>query len=1130
MSFVHLHVHTAYSLLDGASRIKDLIARTKDLGMTSLAITDHGSMYGALEFYRESMKQGIKPIIGCEVYLAPESRFDRREIDGMKYFHLILLAETNQGYQNLVKLVSRANIDGFYYKPRIDKDLLREFHEGLICLSACIAGEIPVAILNKNLDRASKLIDEYVEIFGRDNFFLEIQNHGLPAESIVREKLKQLASIKNLKLVATNDLHYINRGDSDFHDVLLCVQMGKTIDSPKRLKFNSDDYYLKSPEEMSELFRDFPEAIENSNLIADRCNVEIEFGKLQLPSFPIPTEFETAAEYLRDLCEKNLSNRYENQTPEILERLDTELQIIHQMGFDEYFLIVWDFIHWAKSKNIAVGPGRGSAAGSIVAYLLEITEIDPLRFNLLFERFLNPERVTMPDIDVDFCYLRRDEVIEYVRSKYGEDHVAQIATFGTFAAKAAIRDVGRVFDLSVAEVNRIAKFIPNTLNMTIDRALEESIDFLKLYQSDSQTQKIIDFAKKIEGLPRHVSTHAAGVVIARDSLLNLVPVQTTEMIGRNLTSIDSKKDLITQYDKDQIEDLGLLKIDFLGLRTLTVITDTIELVRKFYGIEIELDKIPDADSQTSKMLCEGKTGAVFQMESQGMTNLVVKMKPERFEDLIPLVALFRPGPLGSGMVEDFIARKHGERQIEYLHPELEPILRETFGIILYQEQVMQIVQRLAGFTLGQADLLRRAMGKKKAEILLAQKENFLRGCSEHGIDSKLAEQIFDLMKSFADYGFNKSHSVAYGLLAWQTAYLKAHYPAEYMAAMLTSVADTDRVGNYIELAKQMHLRILSPDVNSSIEKFSVEDKTRIRFGFSAIKGLGDLAAKHLIKIRGSKKFESLSDFCRRIDIKILPKHAIESLIKAGAFNSIDSNRAKLLEILDSTVEEASIYQSERSNGRMSLFGEEDLNLAAQIKIPDVPTPSREKIIAWEKESLGFFMTNPMEEFAEKFSNLNSLREILDGKFSDGAKVRVAGVVTSTRITRTKKNDRMLFATLDDSSDSIDLTIFPNSLSKLENLFETGKILVLQCTVDLKTEVPKLIVIFGWRAEDYQRSFYLRMPSIRENPELWIQIADTVEKFRGDFAVILNGKKYANVSANCFDEFKKILGDENVIWM
>ena len=935
--FVHLHVHTEYSLLDGASRIEDLIVKAKDLGMTSLAITDHGTMYGVINFYKAAIKHGIKPIIGCEVYLAPGSRKSRNENERLKYYHLILLAHNNQGYHNLIKLVSAANIEGMYYRPRIDKEILREYHEGLIALSACVAGEIPRAILQEDFAHAEELIQEYIEIFGRDNFYLEIQNHGLEDETKVANALINLSKKYKIGIVVTNDVHYTNREDSESHDVLLCIQTNKLVEDTKRLKFNSDDYYLKSPEEMRELYPNLPEAMSNTIKIAERCNVTIEFGHLQLPNFKIPVQYENAEKYLRSLCEEKVHQRYDVITDEIKERLNYELSTIHNMQYDNYFLIVYDFIRYAKSVGIAVGPGRGSAAGSIVAYILGITELDPLQFNLLFERFLNPERVTMPDIDIDFCYLRREEVIDYVKNLYGEEQVSQIATFGTMAAKAAIRDVGRVLNMTFNEVSEIVKLMPNELKITIDKALEQSREFRNAYDNSDKVKRLIDLSRKLEGLPRHASTHAAGVVIAPRPLTDIMPMQLSNGM------------LVTQYDKDIIEELGLLKMDFLGLRTLTAISDAIKNIKYSRGEEIDLSKIPLDDSKTAKMLSEGKTGAVFQMESAGMTNLVRDLQPEGFADLIPTVALYRPGPLGSGMVEDFIERKHGKREIKYLHPLLEPILKETYGVILYQEQVMQVVQALAGFTLGQADILRRAMGKKKAEVLMAQRENFMRGCIDNGIDEKLADKIFELLMHFADYGFNKSHSAAYALLAWQTAYLKANYPVEFMAAMMSSVMDSDKVAEYIELARRMGINVLGPDINISGTTFYV-DNGAIRFGLAAIKNIGQAMIDSLVAVRNrGGKFKSLYDFCCRIDHRILSKKAIESLAKCGAFDSIDSRRTRQVAAVDSAVSAGQRYQNDMNSGQLNLFGDE--NFVEHFILPDVLEKSKRELLAWATKLL-----------------------------------------------------------------------------------------------------------------------------------------------------------------------------------
>ncbi|MBR0261272.1 MAG: DNA polymerase III subunit alpha [Selenomonadaceae bacterium] len=1115
--FTHLHVHTEYSLLDGAARINDLLDAAKNFGMTSLAITDHGTMYGVIDFYKAAQKRGIKPIIGCEVYVAPESRFDREKTDGAKYFHLILLAENNTGYKNLVKLASLAGTEGFYYRPRVDKEILRKYHEGLIALSACVVGEIPRAILNDDLPRAKELIAEYTEIFGRENFFLEIQNHKLAEEEKVRYALKKFSAELNIPLVATNDSHYVRRSDSEFHDLLLCIQTNKTIHDDKRLKFSSDDYYLKSAEEMRELFYDTPEACDNTLKIAERCNVTLEFGKFQMPEFPLP-EDKTDAEYLRDLCYKKIPERYEVLTEEIKARLDYELEIIHGMGYDGYFLIVWDFINFARRKKIPVGPGRGSAAGSLVAYILEITELDPLKYNLLFERFLNPERVTLPDIDVDLCYIRRDEVIAYVRSRYGADKVSQIATFGTLAAKAAIRDVARVLDVSYAESSRIVKMIPNILNITIEDALKKSNELRAEYDANPDSKKILDFARKLEGLPRHSSVHAAGVVISKIPLDEIVPLQLSNNV------------LVTQYDKDKIEELGLLKMDFLGLRTLTIMAETLANIKKSRGVEFELSKIPLRDKKTSAMLSAGKTGAVFQMESPGMTALVKELRPEGFEDLIPTVALYRPGPLGSGMVEDFIAGKHGRKVKEYLHPKLEPILKETFGVILYQEQVMQIVQTLAGFTLGQADILRRAMGKKKAEILLAQKKNFLSGCESHGVEKSLAEKIFELLTHFADYGFNKSHSAAYGLLAWQTAYLKAHYPAEYLAAIMSGTPDADKISGYIELSRRMGIKVLAPDINFSSGHFTV-DGGAIRFGLAAIKTVGDTAVASILDERALGKFKSLADFCSRLDVKKVPRRSLENLIKCGAFDGLDKRRTALLESLDSAMAAGFKRQQEQKSGAISLFEAEEL-YETNAELPDVKERSPKEILAWEKETLGFYISgHPLDEFREKFSTLKSSKNL--EKFS-GKRVKVGGIITEVKRLTTKKGDSMARLKLEDFDGVINITLFPNVFYQSFNVAFPDEIVVVEGRVDTSADPIQILADRIISAETYVADFWLVIPEQLDKPSTFADLKKIFDEHAGLSQVFLNrdGKwrkinKKISDSLLLRDELKKLLSAENV---
>ena len=1096
MAFAHLHVHTEYSLLDGASRVKELIRRTKELGMDSVAITDHGVMYGAVRFYKEAKAQGIHPVIGCEVYLAPGMRQERAEVDGTRYYHLILLAENETGYRNLVELISLANIEGYYYKPRIDKELLRQYHDGLIALSACVAGEIPQAILRGNSERAEALVAEYVEIFGQDNFFLEIQDHGLPEEKTVNRALRELAKKYDIGLVATNDVHYVHADDSEFHDILLCVQTGRTINDPDRMRFSGPDYYLKSEEEMAALFADYPDALENTAKIAARCQVDFTFGELQLPFYPLPEHFESDDAYLRALCEERLSSRYADVTDEIRTRLDYELDVIHGMGYASYFLIVWDFINYAREHGVEVGPGRGSAAGSIVAYLLGITNIDPLRYALLFERFLNPERVSMPDIDIDFDDINRGRVISYVKERYGEDHVAQIATFGTMGAKGAIRDVGRVLEMSFSEVSTITKLVPAELNITLERALKESSDFRRLYDEDESVRRVIDLARRIEGLPRNISIHAAGVVIAKEPLVSQVPVWVSEGT------------LVTEFDKDDVEALGLLKMDFLGLRTLTIIADTVRHVRASHGIELDVDAIPLVDEKTSQMLCDGDTGAVFQMESAGMTNLVKDLQPKGFVDLIPTVALYRPGPLGSGMVTDFIDGLHGKKEVVYMHPLLEPILKETFGVVLYQEQVMQIVQVLAGFSLGQADLLRRAMGKKKHDLLMAQKEIFLQGCAKNGLETSLANHIFDLLTHFADYGFNKSHSAAYGLLAWQTAYLKAHYPVEFMAGVLTSIMDkTDKIPVYIQLCRQMGIKILPPDINSSAATFGIEDGA-IRFGLAAVRNVGENAIVSMERVRAEGgKFRSLVDFCARVDMRAVNKRALESLIKCGAFDSIGTERNQLLASLDAAMQDAARRQRDVLSGQGGLFGEETMEEVQQIAVSaDVPPSTARERLTWEKEATGFYITgHPLDDYSDTLSALLSIGEIPNTVRKDRQLVRIGGILTSTKRFTTKKGDTMLFAELEDFSGKIEVTVFPRVFYAHVSALEPDAIIVVEGRVDTTGEEPKLLVEEIWRMNEYRSSFYLIPQTNVDRRTLWTAMQEIFAAHPGDHPVYVQSE-------------------------
>ena len=1089
-NFVHLHVHTEYSLLDGASRISELIDEVKRLGMNAVAITDHGQMYGVMEFYKAAKKAGIKPIIGCEVYLAPASRKDMFEVGGVRYYHLILLAENETGYRNLVKLVSLGNIEGMYYKPRVDKELLRQYHEGIICLSACIAGEIPRALIQDQPDKADELVAEYIDIFGKDNFFIELQKHGIPEEEKAAEGLIFLAKKYGVGLVVTNDSHYTHKEDAEFHDVLLCIQTSKTLDDPGRMRFQNDEFYLKSSEEMAKLFPEYPEAMSNTLKIAERCNVEFTFGEHILPRFPLP-EGLTDEAYLRQLCEEKIGGRYAPVTDEVRERMDYELGVIHQMGFDSYFLIVWDFINYAREHGISVGPGRGSAAGSIVAYVLGITDIDPLKYALLFERFLTPERVTMPDIDVDFCYIRRKEVIDYVKRRYGEDHVAQIITFGTMAARGSVRDVGRVLGLPYAEVDKVAKLIPTELGITLDKALNSSADFRKLYEADSGARRLIDFARKIEGLPRQSSTHAAGVVIAREPLTTYMPVQMSEGT------------LVTAYDKDLVEELGLLKMDFLGLRTLTVIGDAIKNIEDVRGEKIDTHDIPAIDEKTARMLCEGRTGAVFQMESAGMTQLVKDLAPDAFEDLIPTVALYRPGPLGSGMVQDFIDGRKGKKIVSYLHPLLEPILKETFGVVLYQEQVMQIVQVLAGFSLGEADILRRAMGHKQPELLMQKREAFLDGTRKNGIDDSLAGKIFELLTHFANYGFNKSHSAAYALVAWQTAYLKAHYPAEFMAAMLTSVVDfNDKVATYIELARRMGIAILPPDINASKANFTVDGEA-VRFGLAAVRNVGEQAISAIEAIRENEgPFLSMFDFCRRVSSTQINKRVVESLIKCGAFDSFGARRSQLLAVVGPTLDAAARAQKDAASGQIGLFDDDEAE-TADLPLPDIPETPFSELLAWEKEITGFYITgHPLDVYRDIMQKLVPLERILDGGAKDRQLVRVAGLVAKAKRITTKKGDTMAFVTLEDYTRDIETIVFSNLFYESMNLFTEDRPVVIQGRVDVTEKGVKLLADKVWPIEDYKTEYFILTTSAQATQENRERLRAVASAHRGEHAAYL----------------------------
>ena len=1091
--FTHLHVHTEYSLLDGASKIPELVAYAKELGMDSLAITDHGVMYGAVEFYQECTKAGIKPIIGCEVYLAKGSHLDMTE---KTRYHLILLAENDIGYHNLMKIVSKGQLEGFYYKPRVDKDILRTYSEGIICLSACIAGEVPRLINSGNMDGARRCVQEYIDIFGKDNYFLEIQNHDIPEEKTAAEGLRQLAQEFGIGLVATNDLHYVRREDAEAQDVLLCIQTTSNVDDPGRMRFPNDSFYLKSAEEMAELFGGYPEALENTCRIADRCNVKLEFGHLLLPEFPVPDGFD-AVSYLRHLCEEALPERYEVVDETVRKRLDFELDIINTMGYACYFLIVWDFINYCRSHDIPVGPGRGSAAGSIVAYLLRITNIEPLRYHLLFERFLNPERVSMPDIDTDFCYVKRNQVLDYVVRRYGQERVSQIITFGTLQARAAVRDVGKALGMSYTSVDEVAKMIPRELGITLDKALKSSNDFKRAYESRPEVKKLVDLARSVEGLPRNAGTHAAGVIIAPRDLRDYVPLQQGSDSG-----------VITQYDKNKVEELGLLKMDFLGLRTLTVIGDCIQFIKETTGEIVDIDNIPLHDKETCEMLCRGETACVFQLESAGITKLVMDLAPESFEDLIPLVALYRPGPLGTGMAEDFIAGRHGQRTAEVLHPLMEPILEDTYGVILYQEQVMQITSALAGFTLGQADILRRAMGKKKAKELDSMRASFIEGAKRlHDIPEELSDRIFSLLQHFAGYGFNKSHSVAYALVAYETAYLKAHWRAQYYAAFLNSViGDSDKLSWYISVCKNDNIKILAPDVNESGRDFTVLPNKTIRFGLAGIKSTGGAAVEAIISARSEGgPFTSLTDFCCRVNMRVVNKRVVEHLIKSGAMDSFGARRSQLLAVIDQAIDLGAACQRDRANGQLGLFGDDQTFGMEEIRLPQLPEIPKQTLLQYEKELLGFYVTDhPLSEYKEVMQRFMPLHQFIgETQVQDNQFVRVAGIISGCTIKTTKSGDTMALLTLEDFTGRFPVIVFPKSYQAcIRDVFEDN-VVSIDGRFSVDERESKIIAMSVHSLSSKPPTeLMLRIEAHLENSLVQRELMQLFQKYKGEDVVYL----------------------------
>ena len=1158
--FVHLHIHSEFSLLDGANRIKDLPVRAKELGMEAIALTDHGVMYGAIDFYKACKKEGIKPIIGCEVYVALRSRFDKEPGIDNKYYHLILLAKNNKGYKNLSKLVSLGFVDGYYYKPRIDREILEKYHEGLICLSACLAGEINQNLLNGREEEAERVALWHKGLFGED-YYIEIQNNGIQEQVLANQKLIKLARKLDIPIVATNDAHYLRREDAYNHEVLLCIQTGKRMSDQDRMRFDTDELYVKSPEEMSEYFSNFPDAIENTVKIADKCNVEFEFGHTILPNYDVPEGFETHYDYLKKLCDDGLKERYgENPTKEIMERAEYELSVIKKMGYVDYYLIVWDFIHYAKSQGIPVGPGRGSGAGSILAYSIGITDIDPIKYGLLFERFLNPERISMPDFDVDFCYERRQEVIDYVARKYGYDHVSQIITFGTMSARMVIRDVARVLDVPYSEADSLAKMIPNEIHITIKKALEQNIELKQRYENEPDIKNLLDIAMGLEGMPRQTSTHACGIVITKDPVDTYVPLYVRD----NQSS--------TQYIMTTLEELGLLKMDFLGLRTLTVIQDTINLVEKNRGIKVEYDK-DMADPKVYKLWQDGNTSGVFQFESQGMTNFMKELKPDCLEDLIAGVSLYRPGPMDQ--IPRYIKGKQNPGHNEYTHPSLEPILNVTYGCMVYQEQVMQIVRELAGYSLGRADLVRRAMGKKKLDVMAKEREIFINGqldengnvivpgCVRNGIDEKSANKIFDEMSEFAKYAFNKSHAACYAVVAYRTAYLKTYYPEEFMAATLNSfLGNLDKIPEYIDECKRLKINILKPDINKSMSKFTVEDG-KIRFGLGSIKNVGKAPVDAIIEERESNGiFKGFIDFCERVIDKGVNKKCVESLIKAGVFEEFEQTRATLLASFEQIIDGIQSEKKRGLDGQVSMFDmgtkeeKEDMQKKKYAFEIHQEVSDKEKL-SMEKEMLGIYISgHPLEKYRKLIQqqtnistlDINQIEEQNNTentehgyntitKFKDGQQIRYAGIITSIKKKYTKNNKIMAFVTIEDLYGSVEIIVFESAYMKSKDSLIEENIVIVDGRLSIREDDATTIIaneikdfkeqkkqklVFDISDLDEEKKAKLRggicyFSGDKNNMQVFVKIADE-EKSCG--AIFVNDK--------IISIFKEIIGIERVM--
>ena len=1153
MSFTHLHLHTGFSLLDGSSKISELVKRVKELGMDACAITDHGVMYGVIEFYKACKAEGIKPIIGCEVYVAPGSRFEKGvEKSAKRYNHLILLAENDIGHKNLMKIVSRGFTEGFYYKPRVDYELLQEYHEGIIASSACLAGIVPTKLREGDYEGAKVEALRLRDIFGENNFFLELQDHGLPEQKFANQGLMRISVETGIPLIATNDCHYLYKEDAEAHDVLICIQTQKIVTDDDRMKYEGGQFYVKSPEEMKEIFHYIPEAIENTEKIAERCNVEIEFGKYHLPEYPVPEGY-TALSYLNKLCEDGFKARYEgivgDEENELRARLKYEIDTISNMGFVDYFLIVWDYINFAKEHNIAVGPGRGSAAGSIVAYCLGITGVDPIKYNLLFERFLNPERVTMPDIDIDFCVLRRQEVIDYVTEKYGREKVVQIVTFGTMAAKMVIRDVGRALDLPYSFCDKVAKMIPNELKMNIDKALKDNPDLMQLYEENEEAKKLIDLSRRLEGLPRHTSIHAAGVVISKREVDCYVPISTS-----------SDGAVTTQYTMETIEQLGLLKMDFLGLRNLTVIEKAVELVnrnrRKSGQEDFDIEKIDMEDENIYLMISEGKTEGVFQLESPGMTGFMKKLRPDNIEDIIAGISLYRPGPME--FIDDYINGKRNSTEIEYDCEELKPILKSTYGCIVYQEQVMQIVRELAGYSYGQSDLLRRAMSKKKDSVMRQERQNFvygdeakgIPGCVAKGVSEQVANKIYDKMIDFAKYAFNRSHAAAYAFITYQTAYLKYYYPKEYMAALLTSVmSNTGKVSEYILSSKNMGIAILPPDVNEGEGNFTAV-KEGIRYGMSAIKGLGENVTEAIVKDREERgEYKSLSDLVERLS-GILNKKGLEALIKSGALDRLSGSRREKMAVYEQVIDSVSHEKHSKMAGQLSLFDiapQEDLSVL-EVKMPVLGEFDMETKLAFEKEMIGIYLSgHPLydyQEFLRGICNANSMDFAYDEEegrvnVSHTGNYVLGGIAAGVNVKLTRNNQRMAFITLEDLVGNIEVIVFPRDFEKFKNVIEEGRKYIISGKASLEENADaKLIAGKIIPFEEAPREVWLQFENKAKLEEIEPKLNEIFINNKGNAKVMLycreekqvkqvNTVKGISYAESVIALLKEKLGEENV---